>query len=180
MFTIRRATHADIDGIAHVHVDTWRTAYAGIMPEDKLSNLSYERSAKQWEQNLKSTQSYTSVADHNKVVGFVSCGPERNQVSQYDCEIYALYVLATYQGRGIGRQLVVSAARELQDRGFETMLIWVLEDNTSARRFYERLGGELIKERLYYAIGDVRLAEVGYGYSLDQLLTMSTTRSHDS
>lgn len=176
MFTIRRATQADINGIARVHVDTWRTAYMGIMPEDKLRNLSYERSATQWEQNLRSRQSDTSVAEYEgKIVGFASYGPERNQVPRYDCEIYALYVLDMVQRQGIGRKLLTSAAMALQIREFETLLIWVLEDNTPARRFYEQIGGVLIEERQVYIAGDMQLAEVGYGYRLDQLLSSSST-----
>ena len=39
---IRRAKLDDAPGIAKVHVESWRTTYKGIIPNDFLNNLSYE------------------------------------------------------------------------------------------------------------------------------------------
>ncbi|QPC85077.1 GNAT family N-acetyltransferase [Phototrophicus methaneseepsis] len=172
MYCIRRAVEADIEGIARVHVDTWRTAYTGIMPAERLANLSYERSSGQWLHSIRSGRGFIDVAEEaGEIVGFASSGAERNHVTGYDSEVYALYVLAAYQGQGIGRELVRSAAKELWDRGYQTMLIWVLEDNTSARHFYEKMGGVLIEDKLYYPLGgDTHLVEVGYGYQISELI----------
>jgi len=49
---IRRANISDANGLARVHVDTWRTAYHGIIPDEFLSNMSYERSRRNWETNV--------------------------------------------------------------------------------------------------------------------------------
>ncbi len=42
------------------------------------------------------------------------------------------------------------------------MLIWVLADNPS-RRFYERLGGQLVREA-EVELGGQRLRELAYGW----------------
>ena len=62
----------------------------------------------------------------------------------YDGEIYAVYVLAQQQRRGIGRQLMGVSARHLMDQGFGAAMLWALEANGRARTFYEALGGQLI------------------------------------
>ncbi len=77
-------------------------------------------------------------------------------------EIYALYVLSEYQGHGIGRSLVQSAARWLADKGFRRMIIFVLRENAPARKLYETIGGLLELERTRDIEG-VQAAEVGYG-----------------
>lgn len=59
-------------------------------------------------------------------------------------EVYAIYVLPEYQRQGIGRQLMSMCAEELLRGSMDTLLVWVLEANP-ARRFYERLGGELVR-----------------------------------
>ncbi len=41
--TIRPAVAADAAAIARVHVDTWRTTYRGIVPDEHLAKLSYEK-----------------------------------------------------------------------------------------------------------------------------------------
>lgn len=40
---IRKATINDAEGIAKVHVDSWRTTYKGIIPDEFLYNLSYKK-----------------------------------------------------------------------------------------------------------------------------------------
>ena len=45
---IREASPRDAAAIARVHVDSWRTTYAGIVPADYLANLSYTRREQFW------------------------------------------------------------------------------------------------------------------------------------
>ena len=59
-----------------------------------------------------------------------------------DAEIYSLYLLREAQGRGIGRALLRVVAAVLQQRGFKSVGLWVLERNRS-RGFYESCGGRL-------------------------------------
>lgn len=40
---IRKATPSDAEGIARVHVESWKSTYINIVPEDFLKNLSYEK-----------------------------------------------------------------------------------------------------------------------------------------
>ena len=67
-------------------------------------------------------------------------------------------------GRGVGRLLVSAVARRLLVDGFRSMLLWVLEDNHPARRFYESLGGGLVG-RETITIGGTDLVEVSYGWT---------------
>ena len=45
---IREATHSDIAAMSRVHVDTWRTTYRGIVPNELLANLSYKEHENSW------------------------------------------------------------------------------------------------------------------------------------
>jgi ribosomal protein S18 acetylase RimI-like enzyme len=166
----RRAVVADAAGIALVHVDTWRSTYRGIVPDERLSNLSYERSQRMWEKILSDPKGTMIVAEDvpGHVAGFANCGPARDN-SNFDGELYAIYVLQSVQGRGVGKMLVLSAARELRARGFDSMLVWVLAQNPF-KRFYERLGGEQVGSK-DIVIGGKTLKELGYGWrSLDSLI----------
>jgi ribosomal protein S18 acetylase RimI-like enzyme len=152
--------------MARVHVDTWRTAYRGILPADFLNALSYEARTQRWCENLAQagSQQFTLVAeDDDAVVGFAGGGPERDGMPGYDGEIYAVYVLTQHQRRGIGRQLMSVSARNLADRGFRTATLWALETNWRARTFYEALGGQLIGRKTK-VIADTPLVEVAYGW----------------
>ncbi len=162
---IRRGTIADADAIARVHVDTWRAAYAGIVPAAHLASLDVTQRAQRWRENLATfgDEKFLYVAEEaDRVIGFTAGGPERDQDTVYRGELYALYLLPACHRRGIGRALVATVARELRERGYTNMLIWVLADNP-ARNFYAALGGQPVREKTV-TIGGKALREIGYGW----------------
>ncbi|MGP8071363.1 MAG: N-acetyltransferase family protein [Candidatus Bathyarchaeia archaeon] len=167
---VRKATTSDAQGIAKVHVDTFRTTYYGIYPDEFLSNMSYDRSRHTWETThlVPSSQNAVYVAEDEprNIVGFSICGPDRDNDALYKGEVIGLYVLQKMQRRGIGKQLMLAAVEDLDSRGFSSILVWVLADNPS-RRFYEKLGGEHVQTR-DIIVGGKSFKEFGYGWkSLD-------------
>lgn len=165
---IRQAVLADAPGIAKVHVDSWRTTYAGIVSDEYLASLSYGARQKVWENVLGADKPYNciivGVTLDGAIVGFAHAGPEREGETGYDAELYAIYLLQEHQGGGVGRLLTIAVARGVLDAGMTSMMLWVLEDNYNARRFYEGLGGAAV-DRKCVQIGDVVLVEVAYGWN---------------
>jgi SAM-dependent methyltransferase len=163
---IREADVRDVAAIAKVHVDSWRTTYAGVIPDNYLTKLSYEGRERAWHKNFSdpARRGFVYVAEYEKgeVVGFASGGPERNEDPLYRGEMYAVYLLKHFQRRGIGRQLSLAVAQRLLQAGYESMLVWVLAQNPS-RGFYEALGGEVVSEKPI-EVGETKLAEVAYGW----------------
>ncbi|NWG15440.1 MAG: GNAT family N-acetyltransferase [Chloroflexi bacterium] len=166
MARIRPATLEDAAGIARVHVDSWRSTYAGIVPDDYLAGLRYERSEAVWRRNLSDPQSrsvYLVAEDESgSIVGFVCGGPGRDEHPDYSGELYAIYLFQEVQGQGIGRRLMKTLADEMLARRYASWLIWVLKDNP-ARGFYERMGGVYVMEK-DIEIGGANLREVAYGW----------------
>ena len=164
---IREAVPADAGPITRVHIDTWRTSYAGIVPDEHLAGLSYDDREAVWGQILtrhRHTQhNFVAETDGGEIVGFAGGGPEREGDEVYRGELYAIYLLEAHQRRGVGRRLACAVARGLLSAGFESMLLWVLEDNHRARRFYESLGGVVVG-RKSIEIGGAALVEVSYGW----------------
>jgi hypothetical protein len=78
---IRLAGAEDAEAIARVRVETWRAAYAGIMPADFLASISVETDTPRWRQRIEEgpqSGSFVLVAEvDGEVVGFASSGPER-------------------------------------------------------------------------------------------------------
>ena len=58
-------------------------------------------------------------------------------------EVYAIYVLPEWWGRGAGRLLMAHVVRALAEAGQDDITLWVLEGNQRARRFYEAAGFRL-------------------------------------
>ena len=167
---IRQATPTDAPGIAKVHVDAWRSSYAGVVPDEILSGLSYRERQTLWDDILTSPGTdrrcfvaETRDAQDAEIVGFASGGQASGDHDGFEGEINAIYLLEDFQRIGLGRRLFQSAAKRLLDDGIKSMLLWVFEENHRARRFYESLGGELVA-RKDVTIGGAEVVEVAYGW----------------
>ena len=164
---IRRAEPRDARSLARVHVDSWRSTYAGILPDGFLAGLSYGDRESFWDQVLATARPTVSnflvETESGKVVGLASGGPERTGDETYRGELYLVYLLEQYQRRGLGRRLVSAVARRLVEDGFDSMLLWVAKDNHPACRFYEAVGGEPVGSRTIDIAG-ADVAEVSYGW----------------
>lgn len=161
--SVRPATVADAHQIAQVHVASWKTTYQGIVPQDYLDALDVTLRTERWKEEFARGDSHIFVAEDTDIIcGFISGGRLREPIGNYDAEIYAVYVLADAQRRGVGRDLMRSLAMVLAERGFVRPAVWVLGDNPS-RHFYARLGGKPIMEK-QIQIGGAELMEVAYGW----------------
>jgi GNAT superfamily N-acetyltransferase len=164
---IRPATAADAGGIARVHVDTWKSTYPRIVPQEFLDSLDLEARAKQWDEWLVREGVHVFVAeDAGTVCGFISGGILHDGVQvaalNYDSEIYTLYVLAAAQGRGAGRALMSALATRLEQDGLTRPVVWALEENPWCA-FYERLGGKRVAQKMI-EIGETQLSDIAYGW----------------
>ncbi|UAL47908.1 GNAT family N-acetyltransferase [Sutcliffiella horikoshii] len=160
---IRKAILSDTKGIAKVHVESWKTTYANIVPDEYLNNLTYESREQIWINSIPNGGVYVAENNEGEIVGFSSGGKERSgKYDGFDGELYAIYILKEYQGQGIGKALIQPIIDELIGMGLNTMLVLVLKDNVS-RLFYEALGGKKIDELEVQMVGK-KLTEVVYGW----------------
>lgn len=144
--TIRRATTADAQAIAEVHVHSWQWAYRGLLPDDYLDSLSstldlrVEAHARRLADDA--TEERTWVAEQeSRIVGFACTGPSRDpDASTRTGAVGAIYLQRGAAGKGVGAALFTHAIRDLWRRGYEQATLWVLENNVRARRFYETAG----------------------------------------
>jgi L-amino acid N-acyltransferase YncA len=160
---IRAAVEADASAIAHVHVASWQTTYAEIVPAVYLAGLDETLRARLWGEWL-SGGSLVFVAEWDgQVVGFAHGGANREPVAACDAELYSIYLLKEAQKRGIGAELLRAMANALLERNFRSMAVWVLEQNRS-RSFYERTGARLATSKVI-DIGGTKLMEVAYAWA---------------
>ena len=163
---VRAATVADAYVVAHIHQQSWRTTYAGILPEDFIAANAGRKSEATWHRRLARAApgEATWIAEEDgTAVGFANCGDARHRLEGLDAEIYALYVLQQHQRRGAGRQLVRACARHFVRQGQFGFYLWVLKANR-ARLFYEAMGGAEIGEKSERLGRRHSFAQVAYGW----------------
>ncbi len=169
-FQIRSARAGDPRAIAHVHIESWKTTYPGIIPEAYIASLKEEDGEQRWQQQLESGTNEIFVAhDESGIFGFISGGPIREAIGGYDGELYAIYLLEQRQQKGAGRALVRTLASSLHGRGLRSMIVWALEANPAVG-FYKRLGAVPVTSKTT-SIGGKDLPDVCLGWpSLDLFL----------
>jgi GNAT superfamily N-acetyltransferase len=131
---IRPGTAADAQGVARVQVETWQAAYAHALPSDQLKGLSIDEAI---ERHRRWPPEFVAEQD-GEIVGFVAVGPSRDPAT--DGELFAIYVHPEQWGSGVGRALIETGEEELRRLGHQEAILWVLDDNPRARRFYEIAG----------------------------------------
>jgi GNAT superfamily N-acetyltransferase len=141
--TIRRATLADAAVLAGIHVRGWQWGYRGLLPEDFLESLSPAEREPRWRERLTGhspTRTWL-VEDDSRPVAFVTCGPSKDDDAPVGAgEVYALYQEQDAAGTGAARALMAHALDDFRADGAQVALLWVLERNARARRFYESGG----------------------------------------
>jgi ribosomal protein S18 acetylase RimI-like enzyme len=155
-----------------MHINSWRETYAGILPDATLAALSVEKRMAMWDEILREPESLGSTVVHlaeinGQLAGFGSCGSQRTKdlaIKGFSGEISALYVLRPFQGRGIGARLFRTMSSNLVNRAFKAASLWVLNENSVARRFYAQQGGRVVGEREDLR-GDTVLTEIAYGWA---------------
>ena len=127
-------TDEEIRGKAYVHWKSWQETYPGMMDAAYLAGRTLEvceEQAFRWRDGL------LVAKDGARVVGFVGCGAAGDALPGAG-EIFALYVLGEYAGKGVGTALMCAALTSLAE--YPRVCLWVLKENKRAIRFYEKCG----------------------------------------
>ncbi len=147
-FSIRVAERADADGITDAQVASWRAGYAHVFPESVLYADDFDSSRRSFWRLWRFAPGHRVAvatepgADGERIVGFSSYGPERERARGFTGrgEVWAFYLHPDVWGTGVAAELMEHTEVRLQAEGFDSAVLWVLEDNPRARAFYEKFG----------------------------------------
>jgi ribosomal protein S18 acetylase RimI-like enzyme len=150
---LRDATPKDATALGDIFVEAWRREHAGLLPQEVLSARSAAQSAANWSRSLaeiangeRKDQFVLLALRGSRPVGLIVVGEQAAERSDGEGEVVLIQVADAHRGSGVGATLMRAAARRLIERGVGAMIVCVLEANASARRFYERMGGQLLAE----------------------------------
>jgi GNAT superfamily N-acetyltransferase len=176
--SVRVARAGDAAEMARVHVQAWRDAYAGLVPDAVLAGLSVEKRTAGWREWLEPdqtqraalaeagrivAQSESWVAEiEGAIVAFAGAGASRDPDASNTGELFSIYAIERAWDRGVGRALLARANAWMSELSFADATLWVLEGNTRARRFYEADGWSPDGQRKLLDFAGTELYEVRY------------------
>ena len=133
--TIRKVLPEDAYDYAVCVISCWQSAYKKIVPDDFLNNMSANK--EQWVEKYKIALTdpgdceYYCVIFENKIIGFFI-------INKIDGEIWAIYLIEEFRGKGYGKEILDFAIGEFKQTEHKKISLWVFEENIRARRFYEK------------------------------------------
>ena len=139
---VRAATLEDAAAISRIRTRGWQAGYAHVFPKEALAGMPTDATRDFWARYLANPapRSAILVAEAGgSIAGFASVGPAQAGETG---ELYAIYVDPDHWGEGLGKALIRTAEERLVEAGFAEAILWVLDDNPRARRFYETMGWE--------------------------------------
>ncbi len=178
---IRPAVLDDTAAMARVLVDTYRIAHRGQVPDRLLDfppiQEAYAESERNWRRALIEIASTPQprervfvAVESELIVGLgmgLPCKLPEPDFGGFAGEVVCLYVLPTYQHRGIGRQILRAIFQHLAMAGLLPIAIGCLTANLPARLFYEALGGQVVGERIRLEEG-MPLPETVFGWQTSE------------
>lgn len=133
---VRKAVLEDVPRIAEIIVFGKRVAYRSIFKNDEVSfnELKVVNIAETYNNDTSLIENMI-VYDDGIVKGLIN----RKYIDD-DIEICEFYVEPFFKGQGIGRGLIQKVIDEAKKSNIQRIFLWVIENNLSARKFYETNG----------------------------------------
>lgn len=145
--------------ISRIYENSWRVAYRGIIPKEYLDSIPKGH----WVKHLNNKNMYHLIAiQDGKFIGTSSYCSSRSDEFKDFGEIVSIYLLPEYMGKGYGKKLFEATVKELILLGHKNIFLWVLEENTRARSFYEKQGFKLSNNFINLNMGGKNLKELAY------------------
>jgi len=140
----RSGAQTDAESIARVNIDTWRSCFRDFVSSSFLKSLSVERRVAAFRGRFQEKDYELIVAENSAghIIGFCDFGPPRQTTRPHDVELYAIYVICSYQRQGVGRMLFSRAVDAILRQGKNSLFVRVFESNPY-RAFYANLCGEV-------------------------------------
>ncbi len=138
---IRLATLEDAKYCADIHAKSWSFAYSDIVPKEIIDEHN-ARWPMIWNKMLaNNNESHYVVILDSRIIGFLTIAVSRDDdLNKSFYEIIGLYLDPDFIGDGYGKQSMTWIKKEVKSRGYDKISLWVLEENSRARRFYEKSG----------------------------------------
>ena len=127
-------TDDEIRGKAFVHWKSWHETFQGLVAQDFLDALTLEKCIKM---AYDKPNNFIVAKLEERVIGFVGYGDRGNEAPDTG-EIFWLYVLSEFHGKGVAQQLMEAGLEQLND--YPQICVWALKENERAIRFYQRYG----------------------------------------
>jgi ribosomal protein S18 acetylase RimI-like enzyme len=166
---IRQAKPNDAPAIAIVNIASWHSTYRGLVADEVLDGMEFEQYRAKWENILAHQEKgngfcFAAENESGEMIGYSCGGKNRHDKFTFDGELFAIYLLREYQGKGIGKKLFLTSIEEFRKQNISSFLLFVLSSNTGSRKFYESFKPDFTANEMI-TIDNGQYCDICYGWS---------------
>ena len=147
--SIRRAIPGDEQVLAYIQTESWKAAFAGILSPEELERCTDIQKAEQMYHSVLRREGCTMVIelvdDHPHCIA--AWGTNRCGLGDAVGELICIHSLQNNWAKGYGSAMMEYVLTQLQQAQYESVILWVFEDNKRARKFYEKHRFELTEQK---------------------------------
>lgn len=139
--SMRIANADDVENLAQIHSESLQAAYTGIFPQETLdTTFSLDRRREGFTRELIAKTPITLIAFlDGEPVGLLSFGESRHILVPEDTiELWRIYLRPKFWGKDYGNTLLNYGLHEIKSQNYKKVILWVLDVNARARKFYEK------------------------------------------
>lgn len=161
---VRRATVEDAAEIANVHLNSWREAYRGLLPQEYLDQLplTFKNRMNFWKRaNADKTKALFVAEAKEGIIGFAGFSHPREASLRQHGELGTIYLFEKFKNKGVGTALLKIGMQQLIQWNYARAYCWVLEGNPTIQ-FYEKSGAVQNGMQKQDEIGGQKVTELVY------------------
>jgi len=150
---VRAARATDAVGLARVQVASWQVAFAGLVPEAVIAELSSEDAVAQFAARWRDAIGAPPTSKHRvhvaveqpgdpEILGFAAGGPATDEDlwPGTDGQLYELHVAPAVADSGHDQRLLHAVADTFAEDGFSAAYTWALAGDAARIGFLEAAG----------------------------------------
>ncbi|MFY0254402.1 GNAT family N-acetyltransferase [Chitinophaga sp. 30R24] len=145
MYQIKAATVNDIPVIQDLTNKIWPPTYQAILSSEQITymiNMMYSTAALQ-RQISELEHQFLILTDNDTPIGFAAYSTTAEPTVY---KLHKIYLDPNYQGKGVGKLLLLQVAEQVKDLGAAILELDVNRFN-KAKQFYEKQGFTVYKEK---------------------------------
>ena len=146
---IRKAIPGDEQVLAYIQTESWKAAFVDILSPEELERCTNLEKAEQMYHNVLRRDGCNMAIEFvdGKPHCIAAWGKNRCDLGDTVGELICIHSLQNNWAKGYGSAMMEFVLAQLQQAQYESVILWVFEDNTRARKFYEKHGFELTGQK---------------------------------
>ena len=146
---IKKAIPGDEQVLAYIQTESWKAAFVDILSPEELERCTNLEKAEQMYHNVLRRDGCNMAIEFvdGKPHCIAAWGKNRCDLGDTVGELICIHSLQNNWAKGYGSAMMEYVLAQLQQAQYESVILWVFEDNTRARKFYEKHGFELTGQK---------------------------------